>query len=81
MPSPDTHPLTRAVLTQLEAEIAAQHYSLSSLARAIEVDRNTLRRWVKGEREMPLTVLETILAQLKLDPAVFMTRARDRLGD
>lgn len=79
MPSPDTPPLARAVLTQIEAEMAAQHYSVSSLARALGEDRNTLRRWIKGERQLPVSKLEAILDELRLDPVVFMTRARDRL--
>lgn len=59
--------------------MAARHYTVSSLARALGEDRNTLRRWIKGEREMPVSMLESILSELQLDPAVFMTRARDRI--
>ncbi len=82
MPDPDTDsPLTQAVLTQLEAEIVAHRYSVTSLAAALGMDRNTLRRWVKGERDLPLPVLTAILDQLRLDPAVFMARARDRLRE
>lgn len=67
------------MLIQLEAEMGAQHRTVASLARALDEDRNTLRRWVKGERAMPLPIFTRILSELGIDPAVFMARARDRL--
>jgi hypothetical protein len=79
MPTPDGGRLTQAVLKQLAAEIAAHDYTAASLARALDRDPNTFRRWMRGEREMPLPVLAAILSHLDLDPAEFMTRARARV--
>lgn len=79
MPDRERHPLTAAVLEQLVAEIAAHGKSVKSVAGLLGFDYNTYRRWIVGEREMPLDVLTRTLEVLHLDYAVFAARARERL--
>jgi transcriptional regulator with XRE-family HTH domain len=79
--TPESHPLEQAILDQIAAELGVRNVSVSALARGLNRDRNTLQRWVKGEREMPVPVLTAILEFLKIDPALFMARARDRLEE
>ncbi len=79
MPTQHPHPLTQAVLTQLKAEITAHDESIASVARSIGRNYDTIRRYVMGEKDMPVDVLWAILEHLAVDPAVFMARARDRL--
>lgn len=69
---------TAAVLAQLSAEITAHGYTVKSLALAMGQDYNTYRRWVIGEREIPLTVLMQSLQTIGVAPDVFMQRAADR---
>lgn len=69
---------TQKVLAQLEAEIAAQRFSMKTLALQMGTPYVTFRRYVKGERSMPAEILLEALATLEVDPAVFMRRAAER---
>lgn len=81
MPSRDRHPLTRAILEQLNAEIAANGQTVKSTAGLIGMDYNTYRRYIAGEREMPIDVLTRTLEVLRLDYQTFVGRARGRLSE
>lgn len=74
------HPQTTAALVQLAAEIAAHGQTVKSTAGLIGIDYNTYRRYVLGEREMPLDVLTRSLEVLGLDYPTFAARARGRLS-
>lgn len=76
--SDDPFPLSRAILLQLNAEITAHDTSAKEVAGRIGKDYNTFRRYLTGERELPVTVLSQALDAIGIDPVVFMTRARDR---
>ena len=67
-----------AVLAQLNAEIAAKDQTPKSVAAALEIDYNTFRRYLKGERAIPMTILWATLETLELAEDVFVTRARQR---
>lgn len=71
---------TAAVLAQLAAEITAHGFTVKSLAAETGRDYNTYRRWVIGEREMPLPVLMQSLQTIGVSLEVFMQRAADRLA-
>lgn len=68
----------QAVLDQLSAEIAAKGYTVKSLAAEMGRDYNTYRRWIIGERPMPVNALWATLDTLSVDGAVFMRRSQDR---
>jgi hypothetical protein len=69
---------TEAILGQLNAEVAAHGHSIKAIAALCGYDYNTFRRWMKGEREIPLTVLLDVLQTIHLEPSVFFARARAR---
>lgn len=68
-----------AVLAQLNAEASAAGYSVKTLAAAVDKDYSTFRRYMNGEREMPIRLLWQVLEQLDLSVDVFTDRARRRL--
>lgn len=78
MPTRPRHPLTAAILEQLLAEVAAQGKTVKSVAGVIGMDYNTYRRYVQGERDMPVDVLTRTLEVLHLDYPTFLARARER---
>ena len=80
MPTQQSHPLTHAVLLQVKAEIRAHDESITSVARKLGRNYDTIRRYVMGEKDIPVDVLWSILDVLDVDPEVFMRRARDRLA-
>lgn len=69
---------TAAILAQLTAEATAHGYTVKSLALAMGQDYNTYRRWVNGERDMPLLMLMQSLQTIGVPSDVFMQRAADR---
>lgn len=73
-----SHPLTQAVLTQLQAEIKAHGETITSVSRTMGRNYDTIRRYVIGEKDMPVDVLWAVLDVLKIEPDVFMKRARER---
>lgn len=75
---PDTRrPMTEAILEQLRAEIAIRS-NVTETARAMGIDYWTFRKYVKGERELPLDVLTRALEALDLDYSTFLARAASR---
>lgn len=67
-----------AVIAQLNAEISAAGLKMSELARRLDVDYGTLRRYLKNEREIPVVVLYAIIDQLPITEAQLFTLARAR---
>jgi len=68
-----------AVLGQLNAEMSAKGYNVKTLAAAVGKDYNTFRRWMNGEREIPIRMLWRTIAALGVPAEVFTDRARRRL--
>lgn len=67
-----------AVLAQLQAEIAANGHTMKSLAAEVSKDYLTFRRYVKGERPMPMNVYWDTLDALGIPEEVFIARVRER---
>lgn len=78
MPTPET-PFTRAILTQLKAELGSSDFSMRSLAAAMGEPYGTIRHYIIGERDMPVWALGQMLDVMGVDYEVFMKRAKDRL--
>lgn len=70
----------QAMLDQLNAEIGASGYTIKSLAKAEGRDYNTFRRYVKGERPMPMIDLWSAIDRLGIDQVEFARRALDRVS-
>jgi len=70
---------TASVLTQLEIEMTAARTNVKQIAGQLGGDYNTLRRYVRGERDMPLPVLLKVLILLKVDSSTFFLRAAERM--
>lgn len=72
--------MTEAILAQLRAEIAASdHGNMKAVAAEMEIDYWTLRKYLRGEREMPLDVLTRVTTVLGLDLSALASRARERM--
>jgi hypothetical protein len=69
--------MTEAILEQLRAEIAIRS-NVKAIAEAMGIDYWTFRKYVNGERELPLDVLTRALAVLGLDYPTFASRAAAR---
>ncbi len=69
---------TKAIMDQLNAEIGASDFTVKSLAAAMGMDYNTFRRYVQGERPMPMVVLWSAIDQLEIPQLVFAERAQQR---
>jgi hypothetical protein len=68
-----------AVIAQLNAEISAAGLKSSDIARKLDIDYGTLRRYLKNEREIPVVVMYAIIDQLPdVSEAELFTRARAR---
>ena len=52
---------------------------MRSLALEMGEPYQTIRRYLKGERDLPVWVLGQMLTTLNVDAAVFMARAQERL--
>jgi hypothetical protein len=68
-----------AVIAQLNAEIAARDETVKSIAERGGYSYGSYRRYLSGERSIPMTVYWHTLELLKLDEAVFHARVKDRL--
>lgn len=67
-----------AVIAQLNAEISGDGLNMSTLAKQLDIDYGTLRRYLKNEREIPVIVLYAIIDKLSVDEATLFTLARER---
>jgi transcriptional regulator with XRE-family HTH domain len=72
---------TAAILEQLNAEIAARDSNVKALAKRMNMDYGTLRRYTEGERPLPMTKLWQALDTLGIDYGVFTRRASERLEE
>lgn len=68
----------QAVAAQAKAEASAAGYSVSKLARDAGMNRETLDRWLKGERPMSIPTLFQIAETIGIDPHLIITRAEER---
>lgn len=71
--------LSEATVDQLDAEIRASSFSMKSLAAEIGIDYLTLRRYLRGQRQMPTPILLMALDALGISGHAFFDRAAARL--
>jgi transcriptional regulator with XRE-family HTH domain len=70
--------LNQGVLAQLNAEISAAGLDVKKLAVKMGADYNTFRRYMNGEREIPMHVFWAALKELGVDTGDFMREAQRR---
>ncbi len=80
MVSPDAERFARTVAAQVRAEIAAAGTTVAGVARATGINRETLDRWVKGERALSMPTLYRISVAVGVDPHVIVQRAEERFA-
>lgn len=73
--------LAQSVLAQLNAEITAAGTDVKSVAARMGSDYNTIRRYLIGERKLPMGVLWEIADAISLDPTTLIARAKERAGE
>lgn len=70
--------LAAAVVAQIKAERAALDMPLGVLAKRVGVDPRSLNRYLKGEREMTVSLVEKFAVALDLDLGTLLQRAGER---
>jgi transcriptional regulator with XRE-family HTH domain len=68
----------KTVAAQLRAEAAAQGITVVELARRSGINRETLDRWLKGERAISVPTMFQLAQVLGVDPFVVVKRAEER---
>ena len=68
----------QVVAAQVRAEIAAADESVASIARKTGINRETLDRWVKGERALSVPTLYRIASAISVEPHTIIRRAEER---
>lgn len=69
-----------AVGRQLRGEIAAAGSSIAAMARTIGIARSALDNYVTGKRSIPVPVVYSICAALRVEPHLVFARAEERLS-
>lgn len=67
-----------AAIAELNGAIAADGLTGTQIARQLGMDYNTLRRYLRNEREIPMIVLYGIIDQLTISEAELFAKARAR---
>lgn len=71
--------LYAAILAQLNAELGAAGISVRAFAQKVGRPYDSTRNYLTGQRQLPLGLLLEYASALELDPAVIVSRARDRM--
>lgn len=71
--------IQHAVVVQINAEMAAKGWSKADLSRQAEIPKNTLGRYLSGERGIPLDIFANIADALGLTYVELASRAQRRL--
>jgi transcriptional regulator with XRE-family HTH domain len=80
MVASDAERFAQTVAAQVRAEIAAAGTTVAGVARATGINRETLDRWVKGERAMTIATLYRVAAAVGVDPHTIVERAEERFA-
>lgn len=80
MVSTDAERFAHTVAAQVRAEIAAANTTVAGVARATGINRETLDRWVKGERALSIPTLYRISVAVGVEPHVIVQRAEERFA-
>lgn len=76
--SKEAERFAQAVAAQVRAELAAQSVTVAAVARATGINRETLDRWVKGERKLTVSTLYRIADAINVLPHIIVERAERR---
>jgi transcriptional regulator with XRE-family HTH domain len=76
--APEPSALARALGRQIAAERNALSLSIDALAARSGVHQNSIGRYERAERDIPVDKLEMIAAALGLRPSQLMVRAEER---
>lgn len=68
----------QTVAAQVRAEIGARDSSVAAIARATGINRETLDRWVKGDRQFSIANLFRVADALGMDTHLLIKRAEER---
>lgn len=68
----------QTVAAQVRAEIGARDSSVAAISRATGINRETLDRWVKGERQFNVANLFRVADALGMDTHLLIKRAEER---
>jgi len=77
---PKTEAMTKALLEQLRIERAAADLSYVEIARRLEMGEQSVRRYFKGERDIPMPILVGLVQVLGIDLDTLVQRAAARLA-
>lgn len=75
-----TKEMAQAMLEQLRIERVAADLSYVEIARRLDLGEQTIRRYFKGEREIPMPVVIGLTEAFGLDLGVLWTRAAARIA-
>jgi len=70
-----------AVAAQLRAEISAAQMTVADVVRLSGISRPSMDRYLKGDRDIPMTVLYRIASILRVQPSTILQRAEQRRRD
>lgn len=68
----------KTIAAQVRAEIGARDSSVAKIARESGINRETLDRWVKGERQFNMANLYRVAVALGMDTHLLVRRAEER---
>jgi|SRR5690625_2230866 len=71
---------SRYVGEQIRGEASMRGMSVSELARLMSIDRVTLRRYLTGERSLPMPVLYDAARAIGVAPEIIVDRADHRMS-
>lgn len=74
----DANQFNKCVGAQARAEAAARGIAVAKLAQMTGINRETLDRWLKGERAMSVPTLFKIAMALGMKPQTILERAEER---
>lgn len=77
---PEPSALLRALGRQIAAERNGAGLSIEALAERAGVHKNSIGRYERAERDIPMETLGQIAEALGLRPSQLMTRAEERAG-
>lgn len=80
-PKPPPGPWELAVIAQIAAERAASGMTVGELAQRVGVHPHSMPRYMKGERELGLTLVERFANALGVDIHVFLRRVEERQNE
>lgn len=76
----ETNALEVALGTQIRVELATHDWTQQALADKVGITRETLSKYMKGHRQMPMPVFFAIAEAFGHSPKKFMELVEDRIS-